>query len=316
MMNLSKKILAAFGVAAMLAGAVMFTSCGEDDDNDDELIVKENSKTFSIDTTTQTTDTVSGDASTTDGKANEAKRAYITTSFKHHGELVRFTFNNSSEDGGVMGLMWDLSSVKNKTDKDSKRDFWVLGLSTNYISGKVCAYVSKYYNVTDITARNFGATSENSSSTIVPTADGNGTVNSGNPYELIVKNLTNSDNFPIADVSTDKLVIWADIYPTLVAEATHTLGAEDEESKYTGGWTIDFYTGTADSEDLTQLTKIEDKSIKITPEQTGYTAPTADNAKKMPQGYLAVYANVYSNKQLRGQWYLKQDYHADEVVEE
>ena len=295
-MKLSKKLIAAFSVAAMLVTALSVTGCKKDDDDDD--MIQGSNKNYSIN--------VSASEVNTDEKA-AANRGYKSTTFEHRGELVRFTFNNSKDDGGVLGFIWDLENNKEKLsdgEKVNNRNFFVLGLATNYLDGKIQYYVSKYYNVRDISARNFGA------------HDGKDTVKYTEEKAAAGTTCENdlSKGFKdLVSTSAEKVVIWADIYPTVNNTQTHKAGATDPEASFTGGWSIDFYKGTADSETLGE--KIGD-TFTIDPKDTGYVAGSASSGTKIPQNYLAVYANVYKDKALNGAWFLKHDYYHDDVVEE
>ena len=37
---------------------------------------------------------------------------------------------------------------------------------------------------------------------------------------------------------------------------------------------------------------------------------------KIPENYMTCYANVYDSYRVTGEWYLKSDYFADDIVEE
>ena len=299
------------GVLALVAGSLCFMGCKNNDD-DQNSVIQGSGNNKSID-----------HANTDDSEGT--CRGYSTTALKHQGELVRLTLTGTSGTttetyskhanityGGVMGYIWDLS-IADAADKKSKRNFFVLGLAVNKdsYSGKVKYYVSRYYNVTDIYGRNFGAYDKNASSTVI--ADDT-KISNGTTCEMVISDFTELSGITTND---SKLVIWADIYPTLISGKTHTAGTQDKEADYTGGWTIDFYKGTADSDTLGG--KIT--TVNISAEKTGYIAgtETEDSANKklhIPQNYMACYANVYNNYRVTGEWYQKSDYFVDSVVEE
>ncbi|MBQ7159201.1 MAG: hypothetical protein IJS09_07255, partial [Treponema sp.] len=198
-----------------------------------------------------------------------------------------------------------LEKTEAKLETGSKgRNFLVFGLSTNYNTGRISYYASKYYNIGDINAKNFGATAL--SGDTLATAIQNGTACE---YDIT------SGLQPFASTSaTSQLAFWADIYPTVKTGKTHKIGETDDTKDFTGGYTVDLYTGTAGDEDLSKLTKV--KSIDIPTSVTGYVAGDATEGTQVPQNYLAVYANVYTGKTLNGAWYLKQDYYEADTVEE
>lgn len=87
------------------------------------------------------------------GAANDtdtAKRIYDATQLKHSGALVRATFKNPADvSTGKMGLMFDL-----KDNTTGGHDFFIIGV--NPLADKANFYVSKFTNVTDYNAENFG----------------------------------------------------------------------------------------------------------------------------------------------------------------
>ena len=142
-MKLSKKMLAAFSMAAALAMAGTFVACTEDDD-DTEGAISGSGKKYSID---YTNSKESGD--------ENIYRCWNTTTFKHIGELVKITLNNqtNSSKDGVMGFVWDLGQSKDAinnnnvtlghTDK-GYRNFFVIGFQNN--QGTARYYISKYFS--------------------------------------------------------------------------------------------------------------------------------------------------------------------------
>ncbi|MBR4322983.1 hypothetical protein [Treponema sp.] len=306
MMKISK--LLKVGAFALLAGSLCFVGCKNDDDENSVIQGSGNTKTIDYANTDNTEGTC---------------RGYSTTALKHQGELVRLTLTGTSGTttetyskyanktyGGVMGYIWDLS-IADAENKTSKRNFFVLGLAVNptSYSGKVKYYVSRYFNVTNIYDKNFGA--EDANKVTSPSA---ANVTNGTTCEMVISDFTELSGITTND---SKLVIWADIYPTLISGKTHTAGTQDKEADYTGGWTIDFYKGTADSN--TPGDKIT--TVDIPAEKTGYIAgsETEDSTNKklhIPQNYMACYANVYNNYRVTGEWYQKSDYFVDSVVEE
>lgn len=294
------------GVLALVAGSLCFMGCKNNDD-DQNSVVQGSGNNKSIDYYNN-------------GEADGTCRGYSTTALKHQGELVRFTLKGSNGTttkdysnyadktyGGVIGFMWDLSIADDK-DTATKRNFFVVGLSVGSDGSdttKVKYYVSRYFNVTNIYAKNFGVAEQ-----VTSTSDSN--ITADKVCELDLTKIVKGGTFQeLCSTASGNLVIWADIYPTLVDGKTHKVGKQDSESDYTGGWTIDFYKGTAGSDEVGE--KIT--TFTIAPTYTGYNAGS-EATGKIPQNYMACYANVYNEKRVTGEWYLKSDYFADNIVEE
>ena len=194
-MKISKKLLAAFSVAAMLVTALSVTGCKKEDDDDNAI---------------------DGNVINYTNTSNEIYRAYISTNLKHLGELVKITFNNqtASSHDGVMGFIWDYKESKSvdgsaaKTNNTSDTyNFFVIGfngLGNPDANGKPRFYISKYFNVPKgkLNANNFGAGSTN----IVTThADG---IAKTEPYEIPVQGWTSLDDVAIA---THRMVLILEI---------------------------------------------------------------------------------------------------------
>jgi hypothetical protein len=81
----------------------------------------------------------------TDGKY----RAYKETAFKHAGALVKVTFNTANTSSSKMGVIFDLK----KSANEGADDFYAIAVGQE---GGGTYYVSKFTNVTDIQADNFG----------------------------------------------------------------------------------------------------------------------------------------------------------------
>ena len=87
-----------------------------------------------------------------------AYRAYKLTALKHAGALVKITFKNPTEAGSSkMGIIFDVkdsaSGVKDANGKPAQ-DFYAIAVG-NELGGVY--YVSKFTNIVDINAKNFGA---------------------------------------------------------------------------------------------------------------------------------------------------------------
>lgn len=294
-MKLSKKVLAALSTAALLATAGVFVSCAEDDDDPENAITGSGSN-YEI------------------NYANSSKtdiyRAYKTTTFKHEGELVKITLNNqeTTTHNGAMGFIWDLCKSKDAapvtsgtetitpvaTDENLK-NFFVVGFRNNSTAPQM--YISKFFNVSDLQADNFGA------KTTVTTHQAG--ITATEPKELEVVKAWNVADLSDIDIASDKtLTFWVDIYPVF-ENSKYGVNYAAHANLAAGSYVVEVYAA-----DPTGDTPGDPVFVKtIATNITGYTAePT--------QHTLAVYANVQPEKTLSGSWNLAKDYAADEVVEE
>ncbi len=265
-------------------------SCSEDDDDPNEMITGSN-KNYSINYD-------NSDSSAT-------SRGYKTTTFKHLGELVKITINNqsSSSKDGVIGFIWDLKqskSVDGAAVTDSGyQNFFAVGIRNNKETPEY--YISKFFNVTDLQADNFGAwdSSTNKAVTVSSHADG---IAKTTPAELVVSNFKSLTS---SVLSNGTLTVYVDIYP-VYSGSKYGVDIANHSSDADGSYVVDFYN--ADPTDSSaNATKLD--SVVIGTDSTGYTA-------KPDQYTLGVYANVYGYKTLNGAWYLAKDYADAEVVEE
>jgi len=245
----------------------------------------------------------------TNSSSTDIYRCWNTTTFKHEGELVKIVINNqsSASHDGVMGFVWDLCQSKDAatvtegttttspaiTEK-GYRNFFVVGFQ--WYAGTPRYYVSKYFNVTDLQADNFG------SSTTVTTHKAG--ITATEPREIAVKGWTNLTTGP--DIANDNSVtVWLDIYPVF-ENSTYGADIANHTDTATGSYVVDIYDADPTDESVT-ANRLD--TVTIAPSVTGYSAEPSQNT-------LAVYANVQPSKTLNGTWYLGQDYAADEVVEE
>ncbi|WP_303922262.1 hypothetical protein [Treponema berlinense] len=302
-MKMTKKLLALAGGVAILASAFVFTSCSEDDD-DTEGAISGSGNNYSI--TYKNEDT------------KNIYRCTNTTTFKHLGELVKIEIKNQTSDSkdGVMGFIWDLKQSKDAesvtegatTTKPAitasgYQNFFSIGFQKNYDKVKsesyVRYYVSKFFNVSDLQANNFGAPE---SDTVTTHKAG---IGANTPKELVVKSWTKLDSVKVDSNGT--VTVWVDIYP-VYTNSTYGQNIEAHSSDVAGTYIVDIYTADpTTATTATPATPVE--TVTINPSVTGYNAEPA-------QGTLAVYANVQPNKTLNGSWELKKDYAAAEVVEE
>lgn len=288
-MKISKKLLAAFSVAAMLVTALSVTGCKKEDDDDNAI---------------------DGNAINYTNSKDSIYRAYMSTNFKHLGELVKITFNNqtASSHDGVMGFIWDYKEAKSVDGSAAKTNgtsdtynFFVIGfngLGNPTTPGKPRFYISKYFNVPKgkLEEDNFGA----GSNKVSTHADG---IAKTDPYEIVVQDFTALDNVSIAADKT--LTFWVDIYPVF-NNSSYGVNIGNHRTDPEGTFVVDIY---GEDPTTTATTRKLLKSVKIDTSVTGYTA-------KPEQAYLAKYANVQPGKTLSGNWRFLKDYAEDEVVEE
>ena len=294
MMKISK--LLKVGAFALLAASLCFVGCKTEDDDDTKNAISGSNKNYKVEYT---------------NSASDIYRCWNTTTFKHEGELVKITFNDqtSSTHNGVMGFVWDLGQSKNAASvtegstttapaitENGYQNFMVVGFR-NQSSG-LQYYVSKFFNVTNLQADNFGATSANAVTThkagIAKTV----------PCEIDVSD--GFQNTGITTIASDKTMnVWVDIYP-IFENSSYGINRNAHSSDAAGTYIVDIYDSDPTA---TGFTGSPVKTIKIEPSVTGYSAEPTQNT-------LAVYANVQPSKTLSGAWNLAEDYAADEVIEE
>ncbi len=281
-MKLSKKVLAAFSVAAALAMAVSFVSCANEEADDEEGAISgsNNNYTLVYDNTTGT----------------DNYRCYKPTKNNHRGALCQITLKKegTSFPGAAMGYIWDLYSTDASASAEEvarsvsskPRNFCIVGFNySNTSSGKVAYYVSRYTNVYDIQAKNFGEDG----------VEVNGKTEKAVETPYLDLNTTNT--FTPTPDADGNIIVTVNVYE-------ETSGTET-----TGGYVVDIYDGAVTKDTLSAATKKATTTIPA--DALGY-----DTAKKATQRQGAVYANVYKGYKASGAWKYNYTYSADEVVEE
>ena len=258
--------------------------CKAEDDDDDELKALSGSNNdYSVDFKNE---------------GNDVYRAYHTTTFKHAGALCQVTMNTSNGGKGAMGYIWDLESNSTRAEKEPRR-FFIVGFNYDHTAkDKVAYYVSRYSNVTDIEAINFGAPS-----------------NGADEEEYIKLNATNVC-VPTIDANGD-LTMTFDVYED--GEFTFDENGKKKYTSYNGGFVVDIYNGKIETADLKTASKV--KSVKIPAADVGYKTAESDVTKPIcgasaNQKQGAVYVNVYKGNTLKGKWHYADTYMAAEVVED
>ena len=260
-----------------LAFGVM--GCKAEDDDDELKALSGSNNDYSVDFKNE---------------GNDVYRAYHTTTFKHAGALCQVTMNTSNGGKGAMGYIWDLESNSTRAEKEPRR-FFIVGFNYDHTAkDKVAYYVSRYSNVTDIEAINFGAPS-----------------NGAEEEEYIKLNATNVC-VPTIDANGD-LTMTFDVYED--GEFTFDENGKKKYTSYNGGFVVDIYNGKIETADLKTANKV--KSVKIPAADVGYRTAESDVTKPIcNQKQGAVYVNVYQGYTLKGKWYYADTYKAAEVVED
>ncbi len=266
-MKMVKKIL--LGLAAG-AAVLSLVSCGLKDDDNGALGGTGDKP--SIDYTNEGTDNY---------------RCYKSTTLKHAGAIVKVVFENpTTSDKSKMGVIFDLH--KNVNDENAV-DFYIIGLAGNADNANF--YVSKFENVTDLQAYNFGTKL---------------TENPAVEDELIALNDTNkisAANIPaLAEDGSRSYYIY---YKAL------------KTGKYE--WAVLNMTDA-----VAKKLKVSNLSISTMPEGVtvlksgtignAFDAVDADN--KVPQNKIGCYAMVSPSKTLKGHWDFFNTYLEAEEIEE
>ena len=254
-MKIMKKIAAVTIAAAALFA---FAGCSEDDDPN-EMITGSNKK-YEIDYTNTT---------------EEISRGYHSTAYKHAGAAVQLDFlnvNKDTKEAGVMGLIFDLE------EKDGLKSFNVIGVRTADTEGGLDYYVSRFDNVTDIQADNFG------------------TKLAENPAKETeyVKAFAKAQG----EKGTDSKV-------TVYAYAIEKLNEATQKYEYKV-YLLNDKVGKLDSDG--NLVTEDGKAIDLSGVEPVATIPTEYTGSQPTQKRLAVYANVYGEKTLKGTWTYRGSY--------
>lgn len=266
-MKIMKKI-----AAAALASAALFAFVGcSGGDDPNEAITKVNDKEFTV--YYENTD-------------SEIYRAYCDTGYKHSGGLFIVELNNQTKTqevaDGVMGIIFDLNG-------NDKKNFYVVGLNYGYKGnvGKLGYYASKFRNVTDLRAENFGAIASH-----IYKAEKWEDFNADtDPAELELVKAFDFVKWTPDEKGVIKVAI--DIKMDKGAYAISVYKADD----------VDMNTGKL-KEGATAVIGPFDIGTDI----TGYS--------KEEQNLLAYYANIYAGRTLSGKWTAADYQNYIQVVEE
>ena len=277
-MKMTKKIL--LGAAALVA-ALAFVGCGAGDGDDTEKAITGSGKKYTVSFTNETGDEY---------------RAYKTTTLKHAGALVKVTFNNADKPAtfgtSKMGVIFNLK------EDGEKREFYLIGLNPDKENTNF--YVSKYSNITDIKASNFGAKTNAAE---------------GEPSEIEIVPLKKSSKIssiePDADGNWSVYVFYKAINDGSFDFAI--LNITDEEAKKITK--DDDYENLDYSAYLDKILESGNTLAKADAEED-FADTTGVKFNKNSQKKLAVYARIPKDKTLEGSWEIASTYKEADVIEE
>jgi len=269
-MKMVKKILLGLTAAALVTS---FIGCKQVDD--EKKAIDGSNNDYSIDW---------------ENLGDENYRAYKSTSLNHAGALVKVTFTDPKDDNySKMGVIFDLHDDANKA-----KEFFIIGLAgtkdKNY-------YVSKFSNVTDIQADNFGTKlKENKAVEKAYVALGAKTL---------------SQPAKAADGSMSYYVYFreykeaANSTKAKFEYAVFSIANEDAE-KAAKAKVKEEATKASDVEAISGVTQLD----------YGTTDEFDIKDGKLTQNQLAVYAMIPSKKVLKGKWKFLDMYLEAEEIEE
>ena len=256
-MKIMKKI-----AAITIAAAALFAFAGCSDADDPNEMITGSNKNYEIDYTNTTKD---------------VSRGYHSTAYKHAGAAVQLDFENVSKNvnAGVMGLIFDLE------EKDGVKSFNVIGVKTNNANGELGYYVSRFENVTDIQAENFGTKLKE------------------NPAKETVYVTAFAKANGVKNAEKDTITVYA-----YAIEKLNTATQKYEYEVYL--LYADTQIGKLDKDG--NLVAEDGTAIDLSGVKPVATIPTEYTGSQPTQKKLAVYANVYGEKTLKGTWTYRGDY--------
>ncbi|MDE6350124.1 MAG: hypothetical protein K2K67_03860 [Treponemataceae bacterium] len=309
-MKLTKKLLLAS--AALCAASLGFMACDNEDDPEGAITGSNNDYEVFYDNTNG----YGTDKDDKDQDLSGVYRAWNRTTNKHLGALTKITLNKGCENAGVMGFAWDLQD----TDKDDGSEaFNVVGI--RHYNGVVQAYLSRYYNITNKNANNFGAESNAVQDPASDRAVGS------NPVEWDISKTFKTVSGVTADADGNYQV-WIDVTIKPTAEELNksesvlsgsngfgqkaTRDTDEFKNADIGAWVVAVYT--ADPATNSTVTPALCWAIRAGKDgfASGYdsTNYTTSSAQKKQ----AVYANIYKGHVLSGKWHYGPTYHLANVA--
>ncbi len=284
-MKMTKKVL--LTAAVMAAASLGFMGCtGDADDDDPNEMFSRGVNNFDIEY---------------NNKESSVSRGVNVTAQNHKGAFIKATMEKQDGNGGVLGFMWDIT-VDGTTEvveagNTSPWSFWLIGLNygtaSNGTSTELKYYVSKYKNVTDKQAQNFGATSAANLAAF-------NAATGVSEYEKVKAFTSFAPNGGVNGSAT--ITNTADKAWTVYIDIAQSLGSD---GKADGGFIVRLYTpqtvGNANKVETSWADNYLAK-IEIGPSETGYTS------ESIKQKQLGVYANVYGNSYVKGSFSYKDTY--------
>jgi len=211
-------------------------------------------------------------------------RAYKSTALKHAGALIKVTFNNDDVGKSKMGVIFDLSS---DAEDKTARNFFIIGLNPR--SDVANFYVSKFSNVTDIQADNFGT----------KLAD-----NPAKEIEYVPLAITN--NIKVPAKATDGSISYYVYYKLLTDGSFDWAVIEDltdaEVKTFKGA--LGQNDSNFDAVNISTFGSRVLKSGNIPASDTGYEAAAGTESEfyNQNQKLIAYYAQIASGATLEGSW--------------
>ena len=263
-MKIMKKI-----AAVTIAAAALFAFAGCSDADDPNEMITGSNKNYEIDYTNTT---------------EETSRGYHSTAYKHAGAAVQLDFlnvNKDTKEAGVMGLIFDLE------EKDGVKSFNVIGVRTAETEGGLGYYVSRFDNVTDIQAENFG------------------TKLAENPAKETeyVKTFAKAQG----EKGTDSKVT---VYAYAIEKKAEAAGTDSANKAYKENEYI--YEVYLINNKVAKLDRngnlVDEEGNSVALANSDCVATIATGYTSLEQKKLAVYANVYKGKTLKGTWTYRGDY--------
>ena len=276
-MKIMKKI-----AAVTIAAAALFAFAGCSDADDPNEMITGSNKNYEIDYTNTT---------------EETSRGYHSTAYKHAGAAVQLDFlnvNKDTKEAGVMGLIFDLE------EKDGVKSFNVIGVRTADTEGGLGYYVSRFENVKDIQDENFGAWKK---------TDENGNEIKGPATETVYAPKSGTFGTAQGVKSTEKDDTIT-VYAYAIEKKAEAAGTDSAKKSYKANEYI--YEVYLLKDKVANLDKdgnlVDDNKQKIDLSGIQPVATIATGYTSLEQKKLAVYANVYGNKTLKGTWTYRGDY--------
>ncbi|MDD5789933.1 MAG: hypothetical protein PUE30_05375 [Spirochaetia bacterium] len=261
-MKMTKKLLALVGGVAILTSAFVFTGCKSEDDDDEFEAITGSNNDYEINFTNET-----------DGMY----RAYKTTFNKHLGGLCQISVEKDSTGDGTIGYIFDLESNPNRAAKDP-RTLCIVGFNLG-TANIAKPYVSRFNNVTDIQADNFGT-------------------------KLTENPATEKEYIKLGSKTMN-------LSDCLVSAENKYYFTVDVNGNNTTGYVVKGYAGKVENAELASKTPAFEYTI---PKADLYPNLAAD--AKITQQAAAVYVNVFQGKTMKAKWHYADTYKSAEVVEE